>query len=174
MTFETAPLKPLSAATVKQIDWVILESIFGTVANQVRRSGPPVPSASEPLTPEERESARRAFVAARQEFDKALIWLRTTIRWAIASIIGAVVVAVVSGVIVQLTPWAGLISIASIGSLFGLLPRAFSLARDQAMLELLPSRYSLALELCATRRDVNALLARFLDETSSLRKAKVA
>jgi hypothetical protein len=50
---------------------------------------------------------------------------------------------------------------------------AFALARDQAMPELLPGRYALALELCSTRSDVPILLPRFLDETSSTRKPAV-
>jgi hypothetical protein len=51
---------------------------------------------------------------------------------------------------------------------------AFALARDQAMPELIPGRYALALELCSTRSDVQILLPRFLDETSSMRKPAVA
>jgi len=95
-------------------------------------------------------------------------------RWSIVGIVAAVAVAVICGVLVQVSPWAGLISIASIGSLFALLPKAFALARDQAMLELMPGRYALALELCSTRSDVQKLLTRFLDETSSMRKPAVA
>jgi hypothetical protein len=51
---------------------------------------------------------------------------------------------------------------------------AFALARDQAMPELIPGRYALALELCSTRSDVQILLPRFFDETSSMRKPAVA
>jgi preprotein translocase subunit SecG len=43
-------------------------------------------------------------------------------RWSIVSIVAAVAIAVIGGVLVQMSPWAGLISIASIGSLFALLP----------------------------------------------------
>jgi hypothetical protein len=51
---------------------------------------------------------------------------------------------------------------------------AFALARDQAMPELITGRYALALEPCSTRSDVQILLPRFLDETSSMRKPAVA
>jgi hypothetical protein len=168
MTMENMSLGSLSAATSKRINWAVLESIVGTVVQQARRPG--APTGMEPLTAEDRESARRAFLAVREEFDKTLIWLRKTIRVAMAGIIGAAAAAVVSAVIVQVTPWASLVSMASAGSLFGFIPKAISLARDQVMLELVPSRYSLALELCATRKDLSLLVARFLEETSSLRK----
>lgn len=98
-------------------------------------------------------------------------WVRTAIRWSIAGVIAAVALAVVGGVLIQVSPWASLISIASVASLFALLPRAFGLARDEAMLELIPARYALALELCNTRGELQKLMSRFLDETSSIRKS---
>jgi hypothetical protein len=45
------------------------------------------------------------------------------VRWSIVSIIAAVAIAVIEGALEQMSPWAGLMSIASIGSLFALLPK---------------------------------------------------
>jgi len=163
----------LSNQTSRNIDWQTIEDVVGVVSG-LQRKAPTDAGLDEHLSAEEREAARRAFVVVREEFAKAIGWIRTTMRWSIVGIVAAVAVAVICGVLVQVSPWAGLISIASIGSLFALLPKAFALARDQAMLELMPGRYALALELCSTRSDVQKLLTRFLDETSSMRKPAVA
>jgi hypothetical protein len=158
----------LSGPTTKQVDWQVIEDIFGLMANQQRKAGPTTP-ANGPLSADDREAARRAFDVAKQEFAKALLWIRTTMRLSLAAIILAVGVGVAGGALIQISPWASLISIASIGSLFGLLTKTFSLARDQAMLELIPARYTLALELCMTKQDLQKLVMQFLDETSSAR-----
>jgi len=163
----------LSNGTSRNIDWQTIEDVVGVVSG-LQRKAPSDTGLDEHLSAEDREAARRAFVVVREEFAKAIGWIRSTMRWSIIGIVAAVAVAVIGGVLVQVSPWAGLISIASIGSLFALLPKAFALARDQAMLELIPGRYALALELCSTRSEVQKLLTRFLDETSSMRKADIA
>jgi len=159
----------LSNTASKDIDWPAIEDVLGALANRQRKAGPTA-AAGEPVSPEEREAARRAFVIVEEEFSKSMRWIRTTIRLSIAGVIGAVVLAVIGGALLQVSPWASAISIASVASLFALLPKAFGLARDRAMLELLPTRYSLALELCTTKSELQKLLSRFLDETSSMRK----
>jgi hypothetical protein len=62
------------------------------------------------------------------------------------------------------------LSLAGIGSMLGLLHRAWLVSRDQAMLELIPGRYELALKLSASRLQSRTVLNQFLAETSSLRK----
>jgi hypothetical protein len=170
---ERAPSLDLSSTTAHRIDWQVIEDVFGLTAGQERRAASGA-TANEPLSAEDRDDARRAFAVAQQEFGKTLVWLRTTMRLSLAAIILAVAVGVAGGALIQISPWASLISIASIGSLFGLLPKAFGLARDQAMLELIPARYTLALELCATKQDLQKLLTRFLDETSSARSGSTS
>jgi preprotein translocase subunit SecG len=162
----------LGNKTSRNIDWQTIEDVVGIVSG-LQRKAPADAGLDEHLSAEERDAARRAFVVVREEFAKAIGWIRTAMRWSIVGIVAAVAVAVIGGVLVQMSPWAGLISIVSIGSLFALLPKAFALARDQVMLELIPGRYALALELCSTRSDVQKLLTRFLDETSSMRKPAV-
>jgi hypothetical protein len=159
----------ITNATSRRIDWQTIEDVVG-VASGLQRKTPAKTEQSEPLSVEDREAARRAFVVVREEFAKTIGWLRTTVRWSIVGIAAAVAIAVIGGALLQISPWAGVISIASIGSLFALLPKTFALARDEAMLELIPGRYALALELCSTKGDVQKLLTRFLDETSSMRK----
>ena len=61
---------------------------------------------------------------------------------------------------------------ASTGSaaLLGLFASVRSIGRDQAMLEVLPTRYELALQFATTAEDRRKILERFLDETASLRR----
>ena len=162
-------ISSITNETSRNIDWQTIEDVVG-VALGLQRKAPAIPELSEPLSAADREAARRAFVVVRDEFAKTISWLRTTIRWSIVGIAAAVAIAVIGGALLQISPWASIISFASIGSLFALVPKAFALARDEAMLELIPGRYALALELCSTKGDVQKLLTRFLDETSSMRK----
>jgi hypothetical protein len=168
------PMLSLSSETSRKIDWQTIEDVVGVVAGLQRKAPADTATPEERLSAEDREAARRAFVVVREEFAKTTGWLRITMRWAMVGIIAAVAIAVIGGVLIQVSPWAGLLSIASISSLFALLPKTFALARDQAMLELIPGRYALALELCTTKSDVQKLLTRFLDETSSMRKSTIA
>lgn len=157
----------LTTDASKHVDWRIIEDVFGSIATTQRKKE--TSTAPEPLTEQDREKARQAFNVAKEEFAKAVNWVRATMRIVVTGVAAAVGVAVAGGALLQVTPWAGLISIASIGSLFALIPKAFGLARDQVLLELTPTRYGLALELCSTKQDLQKLLNRFLDETSSLK-----
>jgi hypothetical protein len=159
---------PLQPVTVKHVDWDIVEDVFGAlgVLDRADRSS----LSLEPLSEERRAAIEKAFEVAIAEFGKTLKWLRATVKFSVLGIIVAVTLAVAGGVLVQVTPWAGVVSLATIGSLFMLIPKTLALARDQAMLELVPARYSLAIGLCATNKDAQMLVSKFLEETSSLRK----
>lgn len=167
MTNLLSELSTLSPSTVRRVDWQTLEDAVAVVRSTSRGSA----KTSDPLTQDERDAARRAFQVAQTEFGKALSATRLVVRYTAAGIAISVAVAVCAGVLVQVTPWSGMVSLSAIGSLFLLYPRSLALARDQVMLELVPSRYMLAFELCATRKDVNELLTRFLNETASIRKS---
>jgi hypothetical protein len=103
----------------------------------------------------------------RNEFNKALSSQRVILRIVIGGVSLAIACAVAGGALLQITPLASVISIASIGALIALLIKLYNLARDQAMLELIPARYELAIALCQTRADANKLMGEFLAETSS-------
>jgi hypothetical protein len=50
--------------------------------------------------------------------------------------------------------------------LFGFLERAWRLTKDQAILELIPARYELALQLSLTREQYSKVLNQFMQETA--------
>jgi hypothetical protein len=125
----------------KRVNWQIIDDVFGALTATQRKREAPV--AFEPLTDQQREAARRAFDVVKEEFAKAIDWIRTTMRIVIVGVALAIGIAVSGGALLQVTPWASLISIASIGTLFALIPKAFGLARDQVLLELAPARYAL-------------------------------
>jgi hypothetical protein len=158
----------LTGVTSKFIAWRAIEDEFGILASQRKVRSAPI--AEEPLPPEERDAARRAFDNAKEEFSKAIAWIRF-MRLAIGGIVAALAAAVVGGALLQISPWANVVPIASLGLLVALLLKMSGLARDQLMLELLPLRYSLALELCRTKQDLQRVLIQFLDETAKSRSS---
>ena len=159
----------LSKWSVAQTDFGGIDGVFALIVDADRTNSAVARGAPVPLTPKEIENARRAFLVVKEEFDRTLGWTSKAMRWVSVGIFIAIGLSVAGGALVQLSPWAGLITVASVSSLFALLPKAFALARDQAMLQLIPSRYLLALELCRTRDDLQTLMKRFLDESSSQR-----
>ena len=73
----------------------------------------------------------------------------------------------------MVNPWMGsAVSVAGIGSMFGILTRMWRLAKDQAMLELIPARYELALQLAASPEQFSAILNEFMRESSLIRSQK--
>ena len=163
-------IRTLSTAARARVDWQRITDAFGLQSGTMRQSGGSADD-NTLITPEERSRLQKAVDLAGQEFDTALGSLRRLSRLVIGGIVVALAIAIVGGALLQLTPYASIISVAGIGSLFALLTQAWRISRDQVMLELIPARYSLAVEFCRTRKDVQRLVAAFLDETSSLRSA---
>jgi len=163
--------RELSRPTAARVNWHAIDIAFGALDDTVKKGTPSRTSDSDDkLSDDDREAVRRAFEIAKEEFSKTVGGVSRMMRYAIGGMVLALVLSVASGALLQFTPWAGLISVASLDVLFGLVHQAIGLARDQAMLELIPSRYVLALALCSTKRELKSLQARFLDETTSLRK----
>jgi hypothetical protein len=119
------------------------------------------------LTDDDRMRMRQALALVRTEFGRAMVGLQFMTRVVVASVLLAIATAVVGGVLIQLSPWASLIPVASISVLVGLLIKIYQLARDQILLELVPSRYELAMEFCHTQQDAQDLISKFLEETTS-------
>lgn len=161
----------LSSATARKVSWTDVEDSIGSLSLLARSSASAERSAADdsPLTKAERDRIRQAFQKTQGEFEKTLHWLRSTMRLVVGSILVVCGASVAGGALLQVSPWYGVISIAGITGLFLLLRKAWALARDQAMLELLPKRYDLAVELCHTRGDLEAIVDRFLSESASLR-----
>jgi hypothetical protein len=102
------PMLSLSNETSRKIDWQTIEDVVGVVAGLQRKAPADTATPEERLSAEDREAARRAFVVVREEFAKTTGWLRITMRWAMVGIIAAVAIAVIGGVLIQVSPWAGL------------------------------------------------------------------
>jgi len=127
------------------------------------------PSGSEKLSAEDRDRLRKALALVQGEFSKAISSLKRLMYWITILVIISIAIAISGGVLLQITPFGGLISVASVGTLAALLIKMWNLARSQAMLEILPSRYELAISFCQTKKDVQELIAQFLSETTSIR-----
>jgi hypothetical protein len=161
----------LHRITAAQVNWQEIDDAFGQLDETMRKVKPGTTLDGESLlSTEDRALARRAFEVATEEFNKTIGWMRPMMWLVVGSIVFAFAIAVAGGALLRFTPWATLMPIASISSLFGLLPLAYALAKDQAMLQLIPARYALAIELCHTKQDMKKLSDRFLKETEISRR----
>lgn len=160
---QTLPFR-LSVTAAKQVDWnAIQDSTVGISDRSQEAAG------ASDVTPDQ---TRRVFSAARREFSKALDSLRRLMRILLA-VVGISAVVAIAGVLVA-TVWDSLVSgvaLSTVGvaSLLGFFGKIYQLGRDQAMLELLPVRYEMALEMASTPEDRRKILDDFLRETTSLR-----
>jgi hypothetical protein len=120
------------------------------------------------------EAIDRVFQRAREEFDKTLQALRTLTQRLLLVAGGATVLAVGGAVGVAFANMLAGGAVAT-GGLMGLLAvfkRIYHLGRDQAVLELLPMRYEMALAMASNDRDRQVVLKRFLDEMQALTGSK--
>jgi hypothetical protein len=158
----------LSRTTSSRIDWSRIEDPIGLLTGQFRTANVQGLVDRE-LSEEDRRRVQAAFAATRTEFADTLKWLRLTMKAVSVGMIVAAGTVVVGGLLLQLSPWAGLISLVALGTIIGLTRKVWSTAREEVMLELLPRRYELAAALCRTTSEMQMLSTKFLEETSSLR-----
>ena len=154
----------LSPSASKLINWQVIED---STAGTGQRSGSLI---QEPQALD--EGITKTFAMARQEFSRALQSVRhltSVFLWlaggsAVVCIGGLILVAayrqIVSGVI---------FTASGTTALMVLFTKIYTLGRDQAMLELIPTKYELALRIAESPRDRKKVLDEFLKETSSLR-----
>lgn len=156
---------PLSSSTRAKVNWLIINDTLGMLAGTLRGTTADQTLA---LSAADRKRLREGFELVRNEFAKTLAGLKVMTRLILGAIVIALAVAIGGGALLQISPWASIIPIASVGTLVGLLAKMYQLARDQVLLELVPARYELAMEFCQTRADAQNLMAKFLAETTSL------
>lgn len=160
----------LSSHTQKKINWQRIEdsaigiSMRGGEPDRVNTTGGP--SAATDVMP--------IFATARQEFQRALTSLRFTTHVFVlvaglsaAACIGGVVVAAAWKQIIGGSIFTG----AGTAALLALFAKIQAIGRDQAMLELVPTKYELALQFAVTPEDRRTVLNRFLEEVSSLKSS---
>ncbi len=155
----------LSSDTRHRVNWQLINDTLGMLAGTRRGTTADQPLA---LSAADRKRLRQAFELVRNEFATTLAGLKIMTRLILAGIVIALAVAIGGGALMQISPWASIIPIASVGTLAGLLAKMYQLARDQVLLELVPARYELAMEFCRTQADAQDLMAKFLLETTSL------
>jgi hypothetical protein len=115
---------------------------------------------------------RQAFEHIEAEFKRVLQPLGRQMKIVQTIVLVSVAVTIAGACLSFVNPWGGsVLSLGPIGTMLGFLPRTWRLSRDQAMLELIPIRYGLALQLSDSPQQFKRVLTQFLSETSSLRKS---
>lgn len=162
--FDNSKSLHLSNAAHKSLNTKKLSDALGSAIPTMRG----VSAAKETLlTESDRERLRTAIKVAKEEFLVTLSAMKRVMWAVLTGIIIAIGLAIIGGTLLQVSPYASIISISSIGALIPLLIKAWKLARDQCLLELIPARYALAAEFCRTTDDAQKLIKQFLKETST-------
>ncbi|TPI31490.1 hypothetical protein FJ414_23310 [Mesorhizobium sp. B3-1-6] len=162
----------LSTVTARRINWRLIDDALGTALDQ---SGPDRGGRETTGRPNSAsdETLQRAFAIVSSEFLRVLDPLRTQVKFVSWLILASIAVTIAGGVLAFLQPvGGGILTLAGIGTLFGLLVKAWQLARDQAMLELVPARYELALRYARSNKQESELIKQFMTETSSIRGSR--
>jgi hypothetical protein len=159
----------LSSWTVRRIDWQKIGDTtraaldFAGGSRGVRAESPATP----PFDP---HVIREAFASVKREFRTVLKPLRTQMKLASGLVILSLAATITGAAFAVVHPWMGsAVSVAGIGSMFGFLTRMWQLAKDQAMLELIPTRYELALQLATSPDQFSDILNEFMRESTSIR-----
>ena len=159
----------LSGATQKKINWQRIEdSAIGIVKRGKESEEAGAAGAAPPPI-----DVAPIFATARQEFQRALASLEFMTRMLVI-VVGISVVASLAGVVLAAV-WKQVLGGAAFtgagtAALVALFLKIHAIGRDQAMLALVPTKYELALQFATSAQDRKAILARFLDEVSSLKR----
>lgn len=169
---KSTPLRThsLSGAASRQLQWEKIADAIRISLNQIGgdRGTASTKGADLELGADQRAVVERAFELARQEFRRVLEHQRRMMQFVTYILLGSIALSIAGATLLRLTPWGGAVSIASLAALLGLLYKGWQLTRDQAMLELIPARYELAMQIATSKRQAEAILNAFLKETSSL------
>lgn len=166
-------LSSLSRSTSRRINWNQITDILRLTADRIggeRSDGKSLVDVPDTLNSEDTKVLQAAFQTASQAFREVLRPLRNLMRITITLLMLSIAVTIAGATLATITPWAGLVSAGGVISMFGLLTKAWKLARDQAMLELIPARYELALQVSTSKKQASTIINAFLRETTSGRK----
>ena len=156
----------LSSATVTNVDWDRIDDASAGVAGHrssrskgEKRQGP------------SKTDVARVFQIAKEEFNKASEPLRRTMRIAIWCTVPCLALMVAGSIGVQFygNVVGGVVALGGLGSTVVLLRKAWELHRDQWLLELVPTKYELALSLATSQQQFATILDQLLVELSTLR-----
>jgi len=166
MEAESAMTMKLSGAARGRVNW---KRINDVTAGARSRSTP----AGEGRQVEP-ERVREIFKVAKEEFQAALNSLRNLTRvmtWLVLLSVAVAFIGLLLVLIFDLRIPGAVTSGASLSALTALVFKMWQLGRDQAMLELIPTRYEIALSLVTSSAQFSKILDQFLSETESLRRA---
>lgn len=164
MTADSARPLSLSGAARGRVNW---QRINDVTAGQRPRS-----TAEGEARQADPERVREIFKVAKAEFQVALISLRNLIRvttWLVVLFGAVAIIGLLLILMFNLKVPGAVTSGVSLGTLIGLVFKMWQLGRDQAMLELIPSRYEIGLSLATSPAQFSKILDQFLAETESLR-----
>jgi hypothetical protein len=155
-----------SHATVKRINWTAIKD--SSIGMSVRGGGATAGGAAREVQAADLE---RVFATMRSEFKSALSGLRRLMN-IILLLAGVSLAAAIAGTIIAGTLRAivsGMaLSTVGVVALIDLFRRVARLGREQAMLELIPAKYELALNIAETPEDRRKVLNSLMKEMDSL------
>jgi hypothetical protein len=161
-----------SGYTSRRIKWQVIEDTLAVTLDHVgdQRAASKREGLVQTVDP---DVIKKAFQQMKLEFQAVLNPLRRLMKVVAALTILSACVSFAGATLALLHPIIGCsMSIAGLGSLLGLVSKAWLLSRDQAMLELIPGRYELAMQVSDSPEQLRKILTAFLSETSSLRKGR--
>jgi hypothetical protein len=156
----------LSKSASRLLNWKLINDTMRFALDEVGsdRSGhtEPAPNVKESI---DHELVAKAFQALKGEFRRVLGPLRKQIIVSSTFILLSLAATISGAALLSIKPLSGgIVSIAGIGAMFPLLSRTWRLARDQAILELLPAKYEAILQLCRSQDQYNEALSRMMEE----------
>jgi len=156
------PTLRLSSSARSRIDW----SRINDATLGARARGDTDAADADP------KKIHQVFTVAKQEFQVALASLRRLVAL-MSWLVGLAAAVAVAGLVLfavfdARVPGAVTCGV-SLTSLVALVVKMWQLGRDQAMLELIPTRYEIALSFATSNTQLSEILTKFLTETESLR-----
>ena len=166
MESDGATLLKLSGAARTRVNWDRINDATGGA--RARSTPGAEPRVADP------DRVRRIFAVAKEEFKVGLDSLRRLMTLTMWLVGGAGAVALVGLLLILLLDLkipGAITSGLSLSALLVLVYKMWQLGRDQAMLELIPTSYEVALSLADSPAQFSKILDQFLSETESLRRA---
>lgn len=155
----------LSKSASRLLNWKLINDTMRFALDEVGSDRSVHKESSPNVQNIDHELVEKAFRALKGEFRRVLGPLRKQIIVSSTFILLSLAATISGAALLSIKPLSGgIVSIAGIGAMFPLLSRTWRLARDQAILELLPAKYEAILQLCKSQDQYNDALSRMMEE----------
>jgi hypothetical protein len=174
MTVQSDDVPVLSKSASRLLNWKLINDTMRFALDEVgvTRSGHPGAS-TDGHEHIDSEVVEKAFKALKSEFLRVLGPLRKQIIVSSTLILLSLAVTIAAAALISIRPMsAGIVSAAGIGAMIPLVGRTWRLARDQAILELLPAKYEALLQLCRSQEQYSEALRRMMDELTATQSSR--